>query len=442
MTATTLAQTDPRELADPEAEPACSVTPWPNVISDRGPMRAAFSQRRAVRNRPLVSWSGKSWEYQPLYIWGRPAPLVARRDRASAPGPWLRRSVAQFFPPSDSPEPSRWCLRPSSLHRTPKKDVHYLLTTPRLPVRIEHAFARHREHVRSRMLENKQEEDSTVQTHPVVHSLLERLAPPGSGPASERIWRFSERMATVYEEQMRQFDEDAEAREWRRLYSADNLPPPSDTQNMADVAAMMAFYSPTNFCKFQKLLVQQLLDWESRQASLNPYPLGAPSITIVDIGAGAGIASLATIDVLAKWTEVLAELGYKQLGISIRVVSVEPDAKKQGPRQRMLGSLSHLLDVHSIAVERVTEVIASYPEPECIRQILKRLRAARWHYAACPTSCPALAQTSVKCRSRSRCTSEASLLAPRSTRARSWNEAKPKNWRRTQRITPKRRRSC
>ena len=87
---------------------------------------------------------------------------------------------------------------------------------------------------------------------------------------------------------MRQFDEDEKARQWRQLYSADNMRPPSDTQNIADVAAMMAFYSPTNFCKFQKLLVQQLLDWESRQACLNPYPLSSPSITIVDIGAGVG----------------------------------------------------------------------------------------------------------------------------------------------------------
>lgn len=148
-----------------------------------------------------------------------------------------------------------------------------------------------------------------MENQPVVHTLLERLAPPGSGPTSERIWQFSERMATVYQEQMRQFDEDEEARQWRRLYSADNMPPPSDTRNMADVAAMMAFYSPTNFCKFQKLLVQQLLDWESRQARLNPYPLSSPSITIIDIGAGVGIASLATIDVLATWTEIVAGWG-------------------------------------------------------------------------------------------------------------------------------------
>ena len=154
------------------------------------------------------------------------------------------------------------------------------------------------------------------------------------------------------------------------MYSADNMPPPSDTQNMADVAAMMAFYSPTNFCKFQKLLVQQLLEWESRQARLNPYPFGASDITIIDIGAGVGIASLATIDVLATWTEIVAELGYKQLGMSVNVIFVEPDTNKQGPRQKMLSSLSRLLDRHSIAVERVTEVIAPYPEPECIRQIL------------------------------------------------------------------------
>jgi hypothetical protein len=138
---------------------------------------------------------------------------------------------------------------------------------------------------------------------------------------------------------MRHFDEDAEARQWRQMYSANNMPPPSDTQNVADIAAMLAFYSPTNFCKFQKLVIQQLLEWGSRQARLNPYPLGASDITIIDIGAGLGIASLAAIDALAKWTDVLAQMGYRHLGISVRLISVEPDAKKQGPRQKMLGSL-------------------------------------------------------------------------------------------------------
>ncbi|MDO8588027.1 MAG: hypothetical protein Q7T82_13445 [Armatimonadota bacterium] len=209
-----------------------------------------------------------------------------------------------------------------------------------------------------------------MEKHPVVHSLLERLAPPGGEASSERIWRFSERMATVYQEQMRQFDEDAEARQWRQLYSAGNMPPPSDTQNMADIAAMLAFYSPTNFCKFQKLVIQQLLEWESRQAQINPYPFGAPSITLVDIGAGLGIASLAAIDVLATWSDVVSGLGYKQLGVSVKVIAVEPDANKQEPRRKMLNNMARSLDAHSINIERVTDVISPYPEPDCIRQVV------------------------------------------------------------------------
>lgn len=215
----------------------------------------------------------------------------------------------------------------------------------------------------------------------VVHGLLERLAPPGNGPASERIWRFSQRMASVYQEQMRQFDGDAETAKWRQLYSVNNMPPPSDTRSMADIAAMLAFYSPTNFCKFQKLLAQQLLDWESRQSRLNPYPFGASGITIVDIGAGLGIASLAAIDVLATWADILAELGYRQLGISVRVVSVEPDSKKQGPRRKMLAHLSRLLDSHSVVVDNIVDVAAPYPEPDCVRQIMEA--ASRGALAIC-----------------------------------------------------------
>lgn len=209
-----------------------------------------------------------------------------------------------------------------------------------------------------------------MQKYPAVHSILERLAPTGNDGAGERIWRFSERMAAVYQEQMRCFDENAEARQWRQLYSAENMPPPSDTQNLANVAAMMAFYSPTNFCKFQKLVVQQLLEWESRQARLNPYPFAAPSITIIDIGAGVGIASLATIDVFATWADIVAELGYRQLGISVKVISVEPDINKQSPRRNMLNHLARLVDRHSINIESATDIIAPYPEPDCLRQIL------------------------------------------------------------------------
>jgi len=209
-----------------------------------------------------------------------------------------------------------------------------------------------------------------MESDSVVQSLVERLAPGGVDPESERIWRFSDRMAAVYQQQMKQFDDDKEARQWRRLYSAENMPEPSDTRNKTDVAAMMAFYSPTNFCKFQKLLTQQLLDWHSRQTQINPYPFGAPSITLIDIGAGVGIASLAAIDVLATWSDVVAELGYKQLGVSVKVIAVEPDANKQEPRRKMLSNIARSLDAHSINIERVTDVLLPYPEPDCISRIM------------------------------------------------------------------------
>ncbi len=199
---------------------------------------------------------------------------------------------------------------------------------------------------RSRALEQKQKEDRGIEKHPIVHSLLERLAPTGGHGGGERIWRFTDRMATVYQGQVRQFDEDAEASQWRRLYSAKNMPPPSDTPSMAEVAAMLAFYSPSNFCKFQKLFTQQLLEWESRQARLNPYPLGVSSVTIIDIGAGLGIASLAAIDVLATWTDVLAQLGHAkataQLLVDLPMRSRLPlasEPKQRGPAARAFTSL-------------------------------------------------------------------------------------------------------
>ena len=67
---------------------------------------------------------------------------------------------------------------------------------------------------------------------------------------------------------------------------------------------------------------------------------------------------MAVIDVLATWADILAKLGYRQLGISVRVASIEPDTKKQGRRRNMLAHLSRLLDSHSVAVDNIVDVAA------------------------------------------------------------------------------------
>ncbi len=203
----------------------------------------------------------------------------------------------------------------------------------------------------------------------VPQALLDRLGPKNGNPEGGRTWRFSERMARVYQQQMDRFDDDEETRQWRRLYSVDNMLPPDDTLTMSEVAAQMAFYFPTHFFKFQKATTQQLLEWQSRQARLSPYPFGTPNITLIDIGAGVGTATLAVVDLLATWAEVCAELGYGQLRLSVRAVVVEPDTNKQSPRREMFAAMSSMLEEHAIQLERLTEILSPYPEPECIRQV-------------------------------------------------------------------------
>jgi hypothetical protein len=182
-------------------------------------------------------------------------------------------------------------------------------------------------------------------------------------------------MAAVYEDQMTRFDSDRDTGQWRRLYSVDNMPDPSNTQTPADVAAMLAFYSPTNFCKFQKLAAQQLMEWEANQTSPSPLPFASPAITLLDLGAGLGIASLAAIDVFATWADIAAESGYPRLGASVRIISVEPDPNKQAPRNAMLNHLSALLDRQRIRVERVTDVLSPYPTADCLQQVLNAASA-------------------------------------------------------------------
>ncbi len=60
----------------------------------------------------------------------------------------------------------------------------------------------------------------------VPQALLDRLGPKNGNPEGGRTWRFSERMARVYQQQMDRFDDDEETRQWRRLYSVDNMLPP------------------------------------------------------------------------------------------------------------------------------------------------------------------------------------------------------------------------
>jgi len=122
--------------------------------------------------------------------------------------------------------------------------------------------------------------------HAVVVELMERLAPSRDDVGDERTWCFSQRMEAVYQQQMGRFDENASASEWRRRYSAENMPPPDDTRDCAEVAAQVAFYFPTHFFKFQKAALQQLLQCHVEQTPLNPYPFGAQRITLIDVGAG------------------------------------------------------------------------------------------------------------------------------------------------------------
>lgn len=129
----------------------------------------------------------------------------------------------------------------------------------------------------------------------VAQASLDRLAPRDDEVQGERTWRFSRRMAGTYLEQMRALDDDPDARCWRELYSVDSMPPPDDTRNKAEVAAQMAFYLPTHFYKFQKAIAQQLLEWHFRQAQVNPYPFGMPSIAALRTTTHAPVPSFAPI---------------------------------------------------------------------------------------------------------------------------------------------------
>ena len=203
----------------------------------------------------------------------------------------------------------------------------------------------------------------------LAQDLLNRIAPLNDNDEGTRVLQFSKRMAKIYQNQIDSFDDDEDAKRWREFYSVRNMPPPGRTKNKADVAAQIAFYFPTHYFKFQNVVVYQMLEFISSQRGFNPYPFGATAITLIDIGAGTGAATMAILDLLATWADILAEHGYKQLGLRIKVVTVEPDRNKDSIRRELFTAMASSVDRHMIDIESSKMVGLPYPDNQCIRQI-------------------------------------------------------------------------
>lgn len=195
----------------------------------------------------------------------------------------------------------------------------------------------------------------------IANELVDQLSPGG-------VLRFSDRMGEVYQQQMDAFSSDPATSGWRSRCPGLH---PGSIRDETDIAAEMALWFPTHFYKIQRVLIRDLLQNTSQT---DGYPFGTSNITIVDIGAGVGTASLALVDTIALWQEAAMKLGYPPLKARVRVLPVESNEKKTDVRNVLFGLLEKRLRPELIHVEHLPPLEKDYVEDEqCADDIVNML---------------------------------------------------------------------
>ena len=195
----------------------------------------------------------------------------------------------------------------------------------------------------------------------IADSLTQRLTPNG-------MLCFSDRMAEVYCHQMQAFTNDQVTADWRSRCSG--LYPGSINDEL-DVAAEMGKWFPTHYYKILRVLIRDFL---SQNTSLDCNPFGASDLTILDIGAGVGTASLAIVDTIALWQQIAVEHGYPPLKTTIRILPVESDDKKTSVRDSLYRLLESRLPAEMLRIEHLSPLEKAFVEDEqCVDEIVRQV---------------------------------------------------------------------
>ena len=192
-------------------------------------------------------------------------------------------------------------------------------------------------------------------------------------PSSGQGWNlcFSKPMADVYKEMMEQFDADASARDYRVRYRYRN-PRPDEINDSCDVAGVMWCLFPTHFFKFQAALIESAFPNHIEDLAYSIF--GCSELTILDIGAGVGTASLATIDFLHQWQQFLMEKGHAPHRMKVIVQPVENNPLKLPILREMLKKLTNCVPRYLLQVEVRDSIEKDYPDEACLTQIQNALK--------------------------------------------------------------------
>ncbi|MEA3401908.1 MAG: RNA-directed DNA polymerase [Armatimonadota bacterium] len=195
--------------------------------------------------------------------------------------------------------------------------------------------------------------------------------------------RFSHRMQAVYEEQLRCFERDDEARQFRERYGdyERRKVNPERIDDLADVAAELWQLFPTHFFKAQHAFLSSCLP--SRRHALETTPLGCTTLHLLDVGAGIGTASMAVIDLLMSWQGACAEVGCAPPQMHVKVIPVEMNALKTPLLSDMLRDLEREQDTPFLRISLAEPICEEFPGEECSQAVSAALEDGGYHLLIC-----------------------------------------------------------
>jgi hypothetical protein len=151
---------------------------------------------------------------------------------------------------------------------------------------------------------------------------------------------------------------DSDLTNWLRVHPGNKGPDPRSIVSAADVAAELAFYYPTHFFKFQRTLFHELAKpYPASPAS----PFGFTDLTLVDIGAGVGTATLAVVDMLAEWQVACLKLGHSPAAVHLRAISVDNNSIKERVRADLYAGMAAVIPEHLLSMHDSPSVSNRFP---------------------------------------------------------------------------------